>query len=167
MELATQPQSNNQFFLKWQLMMWAGYALMIIAIIVMPHHRALSGPYGWYDVLFVTGLAIGLFGMKAMNDAQSVVVKSHATVQDVLQKHYGGIYKRIDQNRELLELLQERAPEFLKDHSWVEGWIQSEDGFLNDLATSLEPGVRLPRFNVNNTGNGLRPYPRSWPGKAE
>lgn len=90
------------------------------------------------------------------------------SIQAILQKHYGGVYKRIDENRELLELIQEKAPEFLKENSWVEGWLQSQDGFLSDLARTVPEDAKLPRFNsqpVDTVTNGSRPYPRPWPGK--
>jgi hypothetical protein len=45
-----------------------------------------------------------------------------------------GVYKRIDENRELLELLKSRCPEFLEQHFWVEGWIRSQDEFLTAIA---------------------------------
>lgn len=90
--------------------------------------------------------------------------ETETSIQSVLERHYGGIYKRIDENRELLELLQEKAPEFLNQHSWIEGWIKSQDGFLNDLSAFVQ-GADLPRFKVNDGKNGLRPYPRPWPGR--
>ena len=82
------------------------------------------------------------------------------SVNEVLLVRHGGIYKRIDENRELFELLQERAPEFLEKHFWVEGWLKSQDGFLNDLATAIPPDATLPRFNVVEGR-----FPRPWPGK--
>lgn len=44
-----------------------------------------------------------------------------------------GIWKRIDENRELLECLQEHAPEFLERCRWVEGWLATQDAFLCSL----------------------------------
>ncbi|WP_461280328.1 hypothetical protein [Acidithiobacillus sp.] len=41
-----------------------------------------------------------------------------------------GIHKRIDENRELMELLQTTAPALLRECPWVEGWIHSQDHFL-------------------------------------
>lgn len=65
----------------------------------------------------------------------------------------GGLIKRIDENRELLEVLQRDAPAFLADHPCVVGWIASNDAFfvqLNDVIRSRRPGVN-------------RAYPRPWP----
>lgn len=85
--------------------------------------------------------------------------KKLAAVAAVLTHSQRGIHKRIDENRELLELLQERAPEFLATHFWVEGWLRSQDDFLSDLSSAL------PVPNPVPTGS----FPRPWPtgGKSE
>lgn len=59
--------------------------------------------------------------------------KREQNLEHILSSRYGGIYKRIDENRELMQLLQTKAPEFLAAHPWVKGWLESTDGFLSDL----------------------------------
>lgn len=74
-------------------------------------------------------------------------------VEEVLTSSHRGIHKRIDENRELLELLQHQAPEFLEKHWWVEGWLQGQDGFLLDLLAALPVANPLdPAF-----------FPLPWP----
>lgn len=75
-------------------------------------------------------------------------------VTKVMETSQRGVFKRIDENRELLELLRERAPEFLDKHSWVEGWLESQDLFLNDLLAA----VPVSKPSMPN-------YPRPWPAK--
>lgn len=70
-----------------------------------------------------------------------------------------GIWKRIDENRELLECLQEHAPEFLERCRWVDGWIAGTDIFLNNLASALE--LSTPEWLV------LLHSPRPWPGRFD
>lgn len=65
----------------------------------------------------------------------------------------GGIYKRIDENRELMELLQQRCPEFLIGNFWVRGWLESQDRFLLQLAHAAQTANHLA---------GCR-FPRPWP----
>ena len=65
----------------------------------------------------------------------------------------GGLLKRIDENRELLELLLRDAPDFMARHFWVEGWIQGNDAFFVQLQSILQ----VP----NHTGSTR--YPRPWP----
>ena len=77
----------------------------------------------------------------------------------VLAKVGGGIYKRIDENRELVELLQKEAPEFVYENPWVMGWLKSQDDFLCKIeAATSEPPVC--QFGKRNIG---RVFPRSWP----
>ncbi|WP_208607054.1 MULTISPECIES: hypothetical protein [Delftia] len=80
----------------------------------------------------------------------------------VLENIGGGVHKRVDENRELLELLQQKAPQLLAECPWVNGWLRGNDEFfcaLESLATSL--GVSNPGFA---RGPG---FPRSWPEQPE
>jgi hypothetical protein len=79
-----------------------------------------------------------------------------AAIQSVASRVGRGVHKRIDENRELLELLQKSAPEVLEKFPWVEGWIASHDQFFTELAKVVD---------VENTiaQNSVNPYPRPWP----
>ena len=70
----------------------------------------------------------------------------------------GGIYKRIDENRELLELLERDAPEFLASHFWVRGWLKSHDDFFVALESSVPvtDGAFLAQCTPIQ-------FPRDWP----
>ena len=81
--------------------------------------------------------------------------KSLAKVRRIMARSEGGIHKRIDENRELLELLQKQAPNVLVRNPWVEGWFRAQDNFLNDLASAVT--VDDPKFKPRNG------FPRSWP----
>lgn len=81
-------------------------------------------------------------------------------VKKILGRHEGGIYKRIDENRELLELLQAEAPDLLSAKPWILGWLESQDGFLCDLVDALPPDD--PQFARRNGELG-RAFPRTWP----
>lgn len=67
----------------------------------------------------------------------------------------GGLVKRIDENRELLELLQREAPDLLQAHPWMEGWIAGNDSFFVQLDSIVQarPHQRWSDF------------PRPWPGR--
>lgn len=83
--------------------------------------------------------------------------KRLAAIDEVLNGYQNGygIYKRIDENRELLELLKKECPEFLEDHFWIEGWLESHDQFFSELALAAKTKNR--RVNIRN-------FPRPWPG---
>ena len=70
-------------------------------------------------------------------------------------EHVGrGVFKRIDENRELVELLLEECPGFLEQHPWVLGWLRSQDDFLTELAKAAKVPEPLQRdFD----------FPRPWP----
>lgn len=83
-------------------------------------------------------------------------------VKSILGFVGGGVHKRIDENRELLELLQRQAPDFLASHSWVEGWLAANDGFLLTLASTV------PITEGQFLGEALThpdKFPRPWPGQ--
>jgi hypothetical protein len=70
----------------------------------------------------------------------------------------GGLIKRIDENRELLELLQERVPEFVTSHPWLVGWIKANDQFFTQLEGILETHQALLM---------AQDYPRPWPSQID
>lgn len=79
----------------------------------------------------------------------------HQAIQTLIntRRNTGGLIKRIDENRELLELLKEKSPDLLKECPWAIGWIASNDRFFNELNA-----IANARTNVTSTD-----YPRSWP----
>ncbi|MFP3637747.1 hypothetical protein [Paraburkholderia sp. SIMBA_054] len=64
----------------------------------------------------------------------------------------GGLLKRIDENRELFELLEKECPEVIDRLWWVEGWIRSNDAFFVQLREILALANPHPE----------RAYPREW-----
>jgi hypothetical protein len=81
-----------------------------------------------------------------------------AEIQAVACRIGRGVHKRIDENREMLELLQKSAPDVLEKFPWVEGWLRAHDDFFTELANVIE---------VENTvgRNSSLPFPRPWPGR--
>lgn len=75
----------------------------------------------------------------------------------------GGVFKRIDETRELAELLAQDAPKFLAEHPWVVGWLRSTDRFLNRVATATEPVMQNSYLFAQQ--NEPTPFPRPYPWK--
>lgn len=69
-----------------------------------------------------------------------------------------GVWKRIDENRQLLELLQAEAPELLERCPFIEGWIRNTDIFFINLQKLMTLEDK-PEW-----GGGL--FPREWPGEV-
>ena len=67
----------------------------------------------------------------------------------------GGIHKRSDENRELLELLQQDG--FIDRYPWAKGWLRSQDEFLSELLAAV--AIREGRF--------IRLNPRPWPKETD
>lgn len=96
---------------------------------------------------------IGVPGAQA--GGRTLWLSAYQRFVNVLTQHEGGVYKRIDENRELLELLQDRAPQLLVDAPWIEAWIKSQDAFLEALLDCPDQPM-TPRARMS-------PFPRPWP----
>jgi hypothetical protein len=86
--------------------------------------------------------------------------KAMENMQLILARHQGGVYKRIDENRELLMLLQTKAPDLLAECPWVVRWLESTDDFLVHLE-QVAPVIE-PQFGPHQSGGGHL-FPRAWP----
>ncbi|HHR6469881.1 TPA: hypothetical protein ACS8CE_003496 [Providencia alcalifaciens] len=78
-------------------------------------------------------------------------------VKKICSTYQRGIYKRIDENRELLDLLCKENSDFIKSHWYVVNWIKSQDDFLVKMADTLK--IEKP-LGGNN-------YPREFKSKEE
>ncbi|MGQ7932178.1 hypothetical protein [Paraburkholderia sp. D1E] len=68
------------------------------------------------------------------------------------------LIKRIDETRELVELLQAQAPDLLRTHPWVLLWLEDNDSLLVELAEAIgEPS--LTTDSRHRSGIWLRPWP--------
>ena len=83
-------------------------------------------------------------------------------VKHILGFTGGGVHKRVDENRELLELLQREAPAFLGSHPWVETWLASNDEFFVALASNVP--ITEGRF-LGQAQRRPDEFPRPWPGR--
>ncbi len=92
--------------------------------------------------------------MRFDNMFHSKTKRQLARIHEVIHTHSKGIYKRIDENRELMELLaRDHGPGFLERNPWVAGWLESQDDFLN----ALKDADGLP---VAKPGSSSEGYPR-------
>lgn len=86
-------------------------------------------------------------------------VKLVRKIKQIIGWKGGGIYKRIDENRELLELLRREAPDLISKHAEIIGWLRSHDDFFCALesAVPLEDAQFYPAPNHDG-----RCFPRPW-----
>lgn len=74
------------------------------------------------------------------------------SLDKLILKNERGVYKRIDENRELLELLIQETPELFKTHGWIRGWFKCQDEYLLALSYAV-------RGSETESGIRVRPYP--------
>ena len=89
-------------------------------------------------------------------DGWKVSDRERAAIVRLCQESDGrrGIWKRIDENRELMELLATEA-QFMKKFPYAAVWIAKTDAFLGALAEIVRP--------VNLFEGSGRQFPRPWP----
>jgi hypothetical protein len=66
-----------------------------------------------------------------------------------------GIWKRIDENRKMLQHFLPEIHRFSRSLGFIEIWLGNQDFFLNDIIRAL--GIRKPEIM-------LETFPRRWPG---
>lgn len=79
-------------------------------------------------------------------------------VREVVSILGGGVYKRIDENRELLEELRRYAPDLLKARPWIELHLSQHDEFFVGVAEAIPP-IKA-RFMPSEAGS--LPFPCPW-----
>jgi hypothetical protein len=72
-------------------------------------------------------------------DSPSVPSDFDAEMQKVVCRTEGGIYQRIDENRQLLDTIKRLSPELLIGNPEVAGWLLSQDEFLLSLSRLVAP----------------------------
>ncbi|EXU74340.1 hypothetical protein [Erwinia mallotivora] len=84
------------------------------------------------------------------------ICERHDILISKLIRSEGGIYKRIDENRELITTLIEECPELFEKKPWIYGWLLSQDVFLNDLLKAAVVDFRGVKGRLKTD---LRPLP--------
>lgn len=51
----------------------------------------------------------------------------------------GGLHKRIDENREIMNLIYTEAPQLVSKNPWLVGWLNANDEFFTQLAAIAPP----------------------------
>lgn len=105
--------------------------------------------------------------------AQKQAERRLAAIDQILQRYDDrpGVYKRIDENRELLVALQTQSPELLAESPWLRWWIANNDGFFLALEACVAADYKeLVRWRINVRPwpavgtNGYRPAPSAFLG---
>ena len=81
----------------------------------------------------------------------------------VLCKVEGGIYKRLDEHRELTEFLEDHCPEVLAEHPCLKNWLDSLDVYLCHVMKTLlvwEFATQQPRLKPGGQNSRHYEFPR-------
>jgi len=149
----------------WVLMIglgWKAFRTLVPAKTMTPAQRAQQKRKGWRRLVPSIGLGLPFSLGRRMEPV--VVPQGEGRmpgIQDVVSHIGGGVFKRIDENRELMALLQARCPQVLHDQPWIEGWLRSNDDFFVAVASVTQAVNPLSHFNAVH--EGVRPFPRPWP----
>lgn len=94
-------------------------------------------------------------------DAKKDTDEKLQALEKIITHSHRGVFKRIDENRELLELLYREAPDLMKNFPWIRNWIESQDEYLNELARVSKAQNPYERPHDD------KPYPRAFPEQPE
>ncbi|HKR40057.1 MAG TPA: hypothetical protein VJU59_10350 [Paraburkholderia sp.] len=115
----------------------------------------------------LTACQLAIHGCRSANSRKGKMFfresKLIAHVRRVMGWVGGGVHKRIDENRELLELLRNKVPDFVAAHPEVVSWLQSQDDFLCELADRVP--ITEGQF-LSLTKSPTLTFPRLWPGET-
>lgn len=89
---------------------------------------------------------------KQKKDTLEDLQQKLSKLEKLISQNERGVYKRIDENRQLLELLIRETPDLFESHGWIRGWFKSLDEYL--LALSYEA-----KLSEEESGIRVRPYP--------
>ncbi|HGH4637999.1 hypothetical protein [Enterobacter bugandensis] len=69
---------------------------------------------------------------------------------EVIKNSEGGIEKRLDENRELLETIIRDSPNLLENNPWIVHWIRSTEQYLLKVSGAANIDIDVKR---------IRPFP--------
>ncbi|KGG83784.1 hypothetical protein [Comamonas thiooxydans] len=83
----------------------------------------------------------------------------------LLERLGGGAQKRVDENRELLELLLAKAPGLLEAEPWIVGWLRCNDEVFTEMA-AMASRLNLHTYADPRPWPEIPPYLATWAGSG-
>ncbi|OLU25474.1 hypothetical protein BVH03_17615 [Pseudomonas sp. PA15(2017)] len=87
--------------------------------------------------LITTFIAASWFYRRYVRSRQADLMNASQTLRTVTHS-CRGIYKRLDELRELETFLHEEIPELIQEKPWVISWIKGQSIWMTDLIEQLE-----------------------------
>ena len=91
--------------------------------------------------------------ISSSSSAADAITSKLQSILKIVETNNRGVIKRIDENRELLELLRDKNSEFLEKFPWAVDLIRSQDEFLVELSIACNISDRHKK----------KSFPRIWP----
>lgn len=102
----------------------------------------IENPFFWAFIISLVVLAILVFRFVDVVKANMRKADRIDSICETIKCTEGGINKRIDENRELIQLIKNQCPQLLSRHPWVNGWIDSQEQYLLAIAETAHIGIR-------------------------
>lgn len=101
-----------------------------------------ENPFFWAFIISLVVIAILIFRFVDVVKANMRKADRIDSIFETIKCTEGGINKRIDENRELLQLIKNQCPQLLSRHPWVNGWIDSQEQYLLAIAEVTHISIR-------------------------
>ena len=108
-------------------------------------------------MLFIVFPALAIGGVSWLGINCVKLMQERDAILNYLKRNEGGIYKRIDELREDLIIIHERAPEVFISHPWIASHMKMQDNFLVNLALL----AKIAPSECATCCDWLRPFPES------
>lgn len=109
----------------------------------------------WQNILYLVfpffGVIGGSLAFALHKSAKSVDAQLDSLINT--RGSTGGLAKRIDENREIMNLIYTQSPELVSSHPYLAGWLNANDEFFTELAAIYPPRVdkRAVIFSIRPT----------------
>ncbi|ENG3407021.1 hypothetical protein ABTY17_004809 [Salmonella enterica] len=102
----------------------------------------IENPFFWAFIIALVVIVILVNGLIKVFKANMYKADRIDSICETIKLTQGGINKRIDENRELLQLIESQCPQLLDEHPWINGWIDSQEQYLLAIAECAYVRVR-------------------------
>ncbi|CAM7185068.1 TPA: hypothetical protein ACNV4Q_005890 [Serratia marcescens] len=103
---------------------------------------SIENPFFWAFVILLVVIAILIIRFVDVVKANMRKADRIDSIYEIIKCTQGGINKRIGENRELLQLIENQAPQLLDKNPWINGWIDSQEQYLLAIAEIAHIDVR-------------------------
>lgn len=94
----------------------------------------IENPFFWAFIVALVLNVILFNGLVKVFKANMYKADRIDSICETIRFTQGGINKRIDENRELIQLIENQCPQLLDKNPWINGWFDSQEQNLLAIA---------------------------------